>query len=98
MAPYWEVPLAGQTNLDALLQFDVLLLNLQNHTVRLTSAEAEMLRRFVDGGGQLWVEDSGGGAGDGPAVPGLPVQHGAASGAALLPVAVGRRPAAPPHH
>ena len=99
MAPYWEVPLAGQRNLDVLLQFDVLLLNLQNHTVRLTSTEAEMLRRFVDGGGQLWVEDSGGGADVGPAVPELHVQQ---RGLRRHCPAAGRSRnaglAAPPHH
>ena len=88
MAPYWEVSLSGQTNLDALLQFDVLLLNLHNHTVSLTSAEAEMLRRFVDGGGQLWVENSGGGEVVDPLFLDFQFNNGAASGAALLPVAL----------
>ena len=92
----------GRPNLNVLLQFDVLLLNLQNRSfgVRLTSTEAEMLRRFVDGGGQLWVEDSG-------SCPRPPASTtpcfwtssspAAAAGAGVLP-SVQRHPAAPPHH
>ena len=74
MAPYWEVSLS-RTGLDDLLQFDVLLLNLSNnHTVQLTVREAEMLRRYVDAGGQLWIENSGGGniAGTPPGALGQP--------------------------
>ncbi len=59
MAAYWEVPLA-QTAAADLLQYDILLLNLDS-AVSLTAAETESLRRFVDGGGTLWVENSGGG-------------------------------------
>ena len=104
MAPYWEVSLS-RTGLDDLLQFDVLLLNLQGRTVRLTMSETEKLRRFVDGGGQLWVEDSGSGqiANDPNAMPYGPAftpfygplffdvqfNNGAAAGQAALPPAAG---------
>ena len=54
MAPYWEVSLS-RTGIDDLLNFDVLLLNLQGHTLSLTMDESEKLRRFVDSGGQLWI-------------------------------------------
>ena len=96
MAPYWEVPLS-KTGLDDLLQFDVLLLNLRGHTVRLTTAETEKLRRFVDGGGLLWVEDSGGGsiyatpgaASYGPLFCDVQFNNGGGPGQALLPAATG---------
>ena len=58
MAAYWEVPLTD-TPIQDLLQFDLLFIT--NHRVtRLTSADREKLRKLVDAGGVLWLEDCGG--------------------------------------
>ncbi len=65
MAPYWEVSLSDASTQD-LQQFDVLLVNLAsgstfNDIAKFRPSEVEKLRRFVDGGGTLLVEDNGGG-------------------------------------
>jgi len=71
MAAYWEVPLRD-TAADQLRQYDVLYLDATAPTfsapgvvakpgVTLTPADNAKLRRFVDGGGQLWVEYRGSG-------------------------------------
>ena len=52
MAAYWEVPLSD-TSSAQLQQYDVLYLPLGG---TLLPADNEKLRRFVDGGGQLWIE------------------------------------------
>jgi len=58
MAAYWEVSLTD-TPLQDMLQFDLLFLT--NHRVtRLTAADREKLRKLVDAGGVLWLEDCGG--------------------------------------
>lgn len=58
MAAYWEVSLTD-TPIQDLLQFDLLFLT--NHRVtRLTAADREKLRKLVDAGGVLWLEDCGG--------------------------------------
>lgn len=64
MAPYWEVPIATASTQD-LQQFDILLVNLATangtaDVAKFRPAEVEKLRRFVDGGGTLLVEDNGG--------------------------------------
>ena len=61
MAAYWEVPLRD-TAADQLRQYDVLYVDATG--ISFTPADNAKLRRFIDGGGQLWVEYSGaGGAG-----------------------------------
>lgn len=61
MAAYWEVRLSKMSLTD-LEQFNVLLLPIANgHTVAFTDTEVNLLRRYVDNGGQLWIEDSGSG-------------------------------------
>lgn len=53
-ASYWEVPLAESS--DAQLgQFDVLSLTVSSN-MTLSPDEREKLRRFVDGGGVLWID------------------------------------------
>jgi hypothetical protein len=57
MAPYWEVSL-NSTSLADLLQYDLLFIT--NHRdVSFTPAEREKLRKLVDGGGIVWIEDCG---------------------------------------
>ena len=57
MAAYWEVNLTD-TPLTDLLQFDLLFIT--NHrTVALTPADREKLRKLVDAGGIVWLEDCG---------------------------------------
>ena len=53
MAAYWEVPLRD-TAADQLRQYDVLYVDATG--VTFTPADNAKLRRYVDGGGQLWVE------------------------------------------
>ncbi len=65
MAAYWEVSLNDASTQD-LHQFDVLLINLGrvgalSDIAKFRPSEVEKLRRFVDGGGTLLVEDNGGG-------------------------------------
>ncbi len=60
MAAYWEVPLSD-TSAEQLAQYDVLYLPLggvdaSGSPLALSPSDNEKLRRFVDGGGQLWVE------------------------------------------
>lgn len=59
-APYWEVNLRDLTS-DAVASYDVLLLPLEGE-VQLGTLEREKLRRFVDGGGVLWIDVAGTGA------------------------------------
>ncbi len=57
-AAYWQVRLSRATA-DDIAQYDVLLLNLDSttaQTVTFSAADSEKLRRFVDGGGTLWIE------------------------------------------
>ena len=58
MAAYWEVPL-DDMSADQLRRYDVLYLPLQVGQ-KVSPAENEKLRRFVDYGGALFVEYSGG--------------------------------------
>ncbi|MDQ2798317.1 MAG: DUF4159 domain-containing protein [Armatimonadota bacterium] len=64
MAAYWEVPL-HDTSAEQLQQFDVLYLHASykvgtvSYAAQFTPADNEKLRRFVDGGGQLFVEYGG---------------------------------------
>ena len=101
MAPYWEVPLATASTQD-LQQFDILLVNLATANgaadiAKFRPAEVEKLRRFVDGGGTLLVEDNGGAtvansaANYGPLF--FPLQYaGGAAGTAQLPSLRDRHP------
>ncbi|MDX1933952.1 MAG: hypothetical protein SFU56_15235 [Capsulimonadales bacterium] len=57
MAAYWEVPLAA-TTVEDLLQFDLLLIH-THRTVAFTPADREKLRKLVDAGGIIWMEDCG---------------------------------------
>ncbi|WP_125205775.1 hypothetical protein [Capsulimonas corticalis] len=58
MGAYWEVNLANIKNVDDLRQFNILLLNMRSN-ISFTLAEREMLRQYVDGGGQLLIENTG---------------------------------------
>ena len=58
-AAYWLVNLR-QTTLENLSKFDVLYLNAASTTVFFQMADRDKLRRFVDGGGCLWVDNGGG--------------------------------------
>lgn len=107
MAPYWEVPLATASTQD-LQQFDILLVNLATANgiadiAKFRPSEVEKLRRFVDGGGTLLVEDNGGGnITDGTGAAGtanaygplfFPLQYaGGAAGTAQLPSLRDRHP------
>lgn len=55
---YWEVNL-DTTTTDNLQQFDILFLG-EKQSLTLTSVAREALRRFVDAGGTLWLENEGG--------------------------------------
>ena len=68
MAAYWEVRLNDVTAAD-LAQYDVLLLNLSQANEQFTAADAEKLRRYVDGGGVLWIEQSRAGGTTDPTGP-----------------------------
>jgi hypothetical protein len=58
MAAYWEVFLS-RTSVEDLVQFDLLFI--ANHRdVKFTPAEREKLRKVVDAGGIVWIEDSAG--------------------------------------
>ena len=58
MAAYWEVSLTN-TSISQLSQFDMLWIT--NHrTTAFTPADREKLRKVVDAGGVLWMEDCGG--------------------------------------
>lgn len=58
MAAYWEVSLTN-TSVTDLLQFDALLLT-THRLVRFTPADREKLRKVVDAGGMIWLDDCGG--------------------------------------
>ena len=58
MAPYWEVSLRN-TSIPDLLQFDMLFITNHRNT-RFAPAEREKLRKLVDAGGIVWIEDCGG--------------------------------------
>lgn len=53
-AAYWEVRLSD-ISADSLADFDALLLSVDG-TLSLSTIEREKLRRFIDGGGLLWVD------------------------------------------
>ncbi len=53
-APYWEVRLSALGD-DQLSDYDVLLLSAYGFT-SLNTAERDKLRKFVDGGGLLWID------------------------------------------
>lgn len=57
-AGYWLVPLE-QTTLENLAKFDVLYLSTKV-AVRFLMSERDKLRRYVDGGGCLWIDNGGG--------------------------------------
>jgi hypothetical protein len=57
MAPYWEVSL-NNTTLADLLQYDLLFITNHRDT-GFTPSEREKLRKVVDGGGIVWIEDCG---------------------------------------
>ena len=57
MGCYWEVPLS--TDIEDLGQFDVLLLT-RYGPLPFDRWQKEKLRKFVDGGGVLWIESRGG--------------------------------------
>jgi hypothetical protein len=57
MAAYWEVPLSRTSEAD-LLKFDLLFIT--NHRLtRLSLSEREKLRKAVDAGAVIWLEDCG---------------------------------------
>jgi hypothetical protein len=65
MAAYWEVRVNSSTSVDDLRQFDILLLNIRQDPslstttqtgIRFTAQQKELLRQYVDGGGQLLIE------------------------------------------
>jgi hypothetical protein len=58
LAPYWEVTLRPE-NLDQLVTMDICYLS-ANGLLRVTHQEREMLRRIVDAGVLLWLDDAGG--------------------------------------
>jgi hypothetical protein len=58
MAAYWEVSLTNSTITD-LLQFDLLLITTHRITA-FTPADREKLRKLVDAGGIIWLENCGG--------------------------------------
>lgn len=55
---YWEVNLDSTSSAD-LQQFDIVLMAYHNGQTQFTSDEREKLRRYVDGGGTVWLEDEG---------------------------------------
>jgi hypothetical protein len=57
MAAYWEVSLKD-AEIEDLLQFDLLFIT-HHQTMRFTPADREKMRKLVDAGGILWVEDCG---------------------------------------
>ncbi len=58
MAAYWEVFL-NEATVEDLLQFDLLFIT-GHRDLRFSAAEREKLRKLVDAGGIIWIEDSGG--------------------------------------
>jgi hypothetical protein len=59
MGAYWEVNLDNVSTTD-LQQFDILLMAYHTLQTQFTTDEREKLRRYVDGGGTIWLEDQGG--------------------------------------
>ncbi|MCW3095267.1 MAG: hypothetical protein JWL77_885, partial [Chthonomonadaceae bacterium] len=59
MGAYWEVNLDNVSTTD-LQQFDILLMAYHTLQTQFSTAEREKLRRYVDGGGTIWLEDQGG--------------------------------------
>ena len=57
MAAYWEVPLSAVNESD-LLKFDLLFIT-HHRRFRLSPSEREKLRKAVDAGAVIWVEDCG---------------------------------------
>ncbi len=55
---YWEVNLDTASTSD-LAQFDVVLMAYHNPQTQFSPDEREKLRRYVDGGGTVWLEDEG---------------------------------------
>ncbi len=55
---YWEVNLDNVSSTD-LQQFDVVLMAYHNGSTQFNADEREKLRRYVDGGGTVWLEDEG---------------------------------------
>jgi len=58
MAPYWEVALS-KVSLAQLRKFDILLISARvttGQSLSITETQKEMLRQFVDGGGQIIVD------------------------------------------
>ncbi len=58
MAAYWEVSLS-KTAVADLIQFDALLLT-THRLLKFSPADREKLRKLVDAGGLLWLDDCGG--------------------------------------
>jgi hypothetical protein len=58
MGAYWEVNLDNLSAED-LQQFDLLYIHSHKANARFTAEQLAKLRRFIDGGGTLWVENSG---------------------------------------
>ncbi len=58
MACYWEV-LLSEVSVEDLLQFDLVFITNHRQTT-FTPQDLEKLRRFVDAGGRLWVDDCSG--------------------------------------
>lgn len=56
---YWEVNLDSVSPTD-LQQFDIVLLAYHNGSTQFSPHEREMLRKYVDAGGTIWLEDEGG--------------------------------------
>lgn len=58
MACYWEV-LLSEVSVEDLLQFDLVFITNHRQTT-FTPQDLEKLRRFVDSGGHLWIDDCSG--------------------------------------
>src|SRR5687767_11280251 len=59
MGAYWEVNLDSASN-EELRQYDLLYLHSHKQQISFSADQREKLRRFVDAGGTLWVENAGG--------------------------------------
>ncbi len=59
LGAYWEVNL-DLINASDLQQFDVILMAYHTASTGFTPTEREALRKYVDGGGTIWLEDEGG--------------------------------------
>jgi len=59
MGAYWEVNL-DTVSADELRQYDLLYLHSHKPQIAFSADQREKLRRFVDSGGTLWVENAGG--------------------------------------